>query len=587
MKPSGAGKEAMITKQTAWAGSDSVLRDSEIMRSEGSLRLVPILASGLALIYYIPDLPSTYELTLSREVIVGMFNGTITSWNDSAILNLNPALQPYINNAAAVTGTADVKLVVRSSGSGSTEVWSKGLASISSEWKAKYGVFSDPKWPVWNFRESTNKRSILRVLRTPFAVSYVEVGQAISYEAPFARIINKAGNNVALTTKSIKAAMTDFANTTVNITNFSKDIVDGSGHDSYPWATFTYLVLRLGWPEDCSVAYELMRFVHWALTDEAAESIAEQNSFTTLSQKDLQQQAFTILRDFKCSNGKQLLAAVEHDVEQEKSDLRGKVFMLGAVVSLVVVVLIGLGLALWWRNLHKSEKEKSRRESLRRSVSNADDSNDEERKQHHRRWLGHVLVALAWFAIEVVTISLDFLAFFTLPQGPTLVLVYLVIISVGLVVVGIGQVCEARSLTFKFMHPEVWTPDDITSRFEFSDPVRLYYRLRLLKNSVVSDAFFLLDVLLREIPIIFVTLLIFQESLSVNVIVILMFGLNAALLGIKLAHVPAYFQLFRRYQQVQFRYRMVKRNIANEKPAGPTPSSPPPVKTAAVEDSAA
>ena len=38
------------------------------------------------------NIPGVYELNLTREAVVGIYNGTVTRWNDTMITDYNPEL---------------------------------------------------------------------------------------------------------------------------------------------------------------------------------------------------------------------------------------------------------------------------------------------------------------------------------------------------------------------------------------------------------------------------------------------------------------------------------------------------------------
>ena len=64
------------------------------------------------------------------EGIGGNFSGTITKWDDPEIAKAN---------AGVKLPKADIVVVHRSDGSGTTFIWTDFLAKISEEWKKKVG----------------------------------------------------------------------------------------------------------------------------------------------------------------------------------------------------------------------------------------------------------------------------------------------------------------------------------------------------------------------------------------------------------------------------------------------------------------
>ena len=99
--------------------------------------------SPISLSYNVPGMPAECVditlinnpqcLNLTREAIVGIFNGTITRWNDPLLAKHNPALNS-INRT--------IILIVRSDESGTTDVFTRFLATVDEAWNATYGIFA-------------------------------------------------------------------------------------------------------------------------------------------------------------------------------------------------------------------------------------------------------------------------------------------------------------------------------------------------------------------------------------------------------------------------------------------------------------
>lgn len=125
---SGAGIKDFIAAKTQMAGSDSALKEDEATqaneRCEGGTAInIPMVISPVAVVY---NLSGVDNLTLSPEVLADIFSGTITTWNDPAIAELNDGVE-----LPATTITT----VHRSKDSGTTENFTKYLeAAASGKW---------------------------------------------------------------------------------------------------------------------------------------------------------------------------------------------------------------------------------------------------------------------------------------------------------------------------------------------------------------------------------------------------------------------------------------------------------------------
>jgi ABC-type phosphate transport system substrate-binding protein len=88
------------------------------------------VAGGIVPVYNVPVLdPSdpAQTLVLDRQTLAYIFIGNITVWNDQRILDLqNPVVKKKLGDAGVPT-PQKITVVVRSDGSGSTEVLTKAL----------------------------------------------------------------------------------------------------------------------------------------------------------------------------------------------------------------------------------------------------------------------------------------------------------------------------------------------------------------------------------------------------------------------------------------------------------------------------
>lgn len=283
---SGAGKKAIIDNTVDFAGSDSVLKDQEYTDGK-DLQMYPVLAGAVVPVYNIkfnipnvgantptPSAPKT--LILDRLTLVRIFNATITKWNDPQITALNPDL-------AAILPDAQITVVHRSDGSGTTELFTKALASFSTEWTA--GGASAIEWPVDKAGNGIggkgNPGVAAAVLNSPNSIGYVELAFAKSNNMNVVKLINKAGTVVTASSASVEAAMSDFA-ATFDPTKLTNTIVDAPGKDSWPITGYTYIILHTTSMTDCVKAQKLLEYIKWTLTDAGAAKVASDLGYSVL-----------------------------------------------------------------------------------------------------------------------------------------------------------------------------------------------------------------------------------------------------------------------------------------------------------------
>jgi phosphate transport system substrate-binding protein len=269
---SGGGKKAIIDNTVDFAGSDSAVTAQEYTDGK-DLQMYPMLAGAIVPIYNVEGVTQT--LTLDGNALVGIYNATITKWNDPAIVALNPS-----------TNLPDALITAahRSDGSGTTEIFTNALSSFSADWKTSVGAGTSVEWPVDKVGNGIggkgNQGVAAAVQNTPDSIGYVELSYAIANKITFADMINKAGNKVTANADSLASAMNDYANTfTDKLTNI---IVDGPGANSWPIAGYTYIVLHTTSMTDCVKAQKLLEFLKWALTDAGAAKRAADLGYSVL-----------------------------------------------------------------------------------------------------------------------------------------------------------------------------------------------------------------------------------------------------------------------------------------------------------------
>lgn len=271
---SGGGKKAIVDNTVDFAGSDSAVTDAEYTAGK-DLQMYPILAGAVVIIYNLEGYKAgDPALVLDRETLVGIYNGTVKTWNDPKIVKTNPDLK----NLPAKPITA----AHRSDGSGTTEIMTNALKAFSPDWKA--GAGSAVEWPVDKAGNGVggkgNQGVAAAVQNTPNSIGYVELSYAVQNQIPFASLVNKAGKTVKPDAASTQAAMADFAEKFTD--KLTAVIVDGPGEKSYPIAGYTYMVLHTTSMADCVKAQKLLEYIKWSLTDASAAKRAADLGYSVL-----------------------------------------------------------------------------------------------------------------------------------------------------------------------------------------------------------------------------------------------------------------------------------------------------------------
>jgi phosphate transport system substrate-binding protein len=245
---SGAGIAAITNRQVDFGASDAPLSPDQAKACNGCVQ-IPWALAGTAVAYNVPGAP--VHLRLDGAAISGIFLGTITKWNDPAIVALNPG-----------SSMPDLKItpVFRSDGSGTSYNFTDYLSSVSSTWKSKVGVSTQPAFPAGvGAKGSGGVAGVVK--QTPGGVTYVDTAYALANHITFAAVKNAAGKFLYPSIRRVAAAAAAYptvpANNEMHIVNPPK-----SAPLAYPISTFTYVIVSQQSPH----AAELRKMIFWALT---------------------------------------------------------------------------------------------------------------------------------------------------------------------------------------------------------------------------------------------------------------------------------------------------------------------------------
>jgi len=251
---SGAGIQQFTAKTVDFGASDVPMNEKELAAansSNGDVVQVPVALGGEAIAYNVPGAPANLRLT--SDVLVGIFMGSITNWNDKAIAALNPGAN--LPNLPIIT-------VHRADGSGTTYIFTDYLSHVSAMWKSQTGTGKSVNWPAnASLGAKGNEGVAGQVRNNPGAIGYVELAYALENDMTFAAIRNKAGAFVLPTLDSVRTAAAQ--KSMVSPTDFS--IVDQGGAASYPICGYSWVMLWKS-QSDASKGKALVDLFNWLVT---------------------------------------------------------------------------------------------------------------------------------------------------------------------------------------------------------------------------------------------------------------------------------------------------------------------------------
>jgi phosphate transport system substrate-binding protein len=257
---SGGGIRQLSEQTVDFGASDSPMSDEEMSKAKGGPVLhIPTVLGAVVITYNIPGLSA--PLNLSATAIADIFAGRITKWSDTRISSLNPG---------AKLPSADILVVHRSDGSGTTFIFTDYLSKAVPSWNSSVGKGKEVKWPT-GLGAKGNEGVAGQVKQTPGAIGYVELAYAKQNNLPFAAIANKAGKNILPSVPAVTAAAAAAAQTLPANTDYRISIVDAPGADSYPISSFTWILVYQH-QRDATKGKKLVDFLNWALTSGESEA---------------------------------------------------------------------------------------------------------------------------------------------------------------------------------------------------------------------------------------------------------------------------------------------------------------------------
>jgi phosphate transport system substrate-binding protein len=247
---SAEGIQQLKEGKVDFAASEMPLSDEAMGEAHQRFMHVPSVIGAVVPIYNVKGLHQSLNFT--PEILSGIFLGTIRKWNDPRIKR---------SNRDATLPNADIVVVHRSDGSGTSFVWTDYLSKISPQWKASVGAGPKVQWPVGVGAER-NEGVASTVQQTPNSIGYVEFIYAIQHELSFGKVRNAAGEFIkaSISTATAAALASDGSRH-----DFRVSITDPSTKDAYPIATYTWLLLPEQ-IEDKDKTAVLLDLVRWMLT---------------------------------------------------------------------------------------------------------------------------------------------------------------------------------------------------------------------------------------------------------------------------------------------------------------------------------
>lgn len=250
---SGAGIQQLTQGTVDFGASDMPMTNEQLSKiTKVKVLHFPTVLGGLVPTYNIPGV--TAILNFTPETLAGIYLGKITKWNDAALKKDNPGVN---------FPDAEIQVVHRSDGSGTTFVWTDYLSKISPEWKSKVGAGTSVAWPT-GLGGKGNEGVAGTVKQTANSIGYVELIYAAQNKMAYGAIRNSAGAFVRADYDSVSEAAAGAAKNMPD--DFRVSITNAPGKKAYPVSSFTWLLIPNKF-DNATKKNAIQQFLKWMLAD--------------------------------------------------------------------------------------------------------------------------------------------------------------------------------------------------------------------------------------------------------------------------------------------------------------------------------
>ena len=246
---SGGGVSQVKAATVDFGATDQPLAPSEL--AQARLAQFPIVIGGIVPVVNLSGVEPG-KLRLTGPVLADIFAGRIRKWNDAAIVGANPG---------TALPDADIAVVHRSDGSGTTYNFTHYLSQVSPAWKSGPGEGKTVAWPT-GVGGKGNEGVAGYVRQIPNSIGYVEYAYALQGRMAYAALQNAAGSFVSPSSKTFSnaAASADWA----NAKDFDLVMTNAPGADAYPITATTFVLVPTS-PSDKARSRAALDFFRFAL----------------------------------------------------------------------------------------------------------------------------------------------------------------------------------------------------------------------------------------------------------------------------------------------------------------------------------
>jgi phosphate transport system substrate-binding protein len=247
---SGGGIKQIKAKTVDFGASDKPLKVEELEKN--GLTQFPTVTGAVVPVVNIEGIKDG-QIKLTPTVLADIFLGKIKKWNDPAIASLNKDV---------ALPSADITVVHRADGSGTTFIFTNYLSKVSPEWKSKVGEEASVAWPVGTGGKG-NEGVANFVKQIKGSIGYVEAAYAKQNKMTSTQLQNKDGAFVLATEDNIKAAAANAE--WEKAPGFYEILTNEPGKASWPITGATFILMHKEQANPAQAA-NVLKFFEWAYT---------------------------------------------------------------------------------------------------------------------------------------------------------------------------------------------------------------------------------------------------------------------------------------------------------------------------------
>lgn len=245
---SGGGIKQIKAKTVDFGASDMPLKAEELEK-EGLMQFPAIMGGVVPIVNLEGVQPGQMKLT--AQVLADIYLGKITKWVAPEIAALNPGMK---------LPTADITVVHRSDGSGTTFLWTDYLSKTSPDFKTTVGSGTAVKWPA-GVGGKGNEGVAANVQRIKGSIGYVEYAYAKRNKIAHTQVKNRDGNYVQPDDDTFKAAAAGAA--WDKTPGMAVLLTDQPGKNSWPITGASFILMHKN-QADADKAKEVLKFFEWS-----------------------------------------------------------------------------------------------------------------------------------------------------------------------------------------------------------------------------------------------------------------------------------------------------------------------------------